>query len=136
MRRKLATPAAAGALELFKEESIDGSQQQQQQQQQPMPTFVSRSQRKRGRRIFGNLHQRTRPSSNQDEARSAPALRSPRTEETTDNLRFEDPFPEDYEEEGDEEWEDAEGEEENFPCLRGHSFGLTGGLLTIDFEKQ
>jgi ribosome assembly protein RRB1 len=54
------------------------------------------------------------PSSNQDEARSAPALRSPRTEvETKDNLQFEDPFPEEFEEEeGDEEWEDDEGEEE------------------------
>jgi hypothetical protein len=108
MRRKLATPAAAGALELFKEASIDGSQQQQ-----PVPTFVSRSKRKRGqsartsgRRIFGNLHQRTK-------------TRSPRTEvETTDNLQFEDLFPEEYEEEGDEEWEDAEGEEENFPRPR------------------
>jgi hypothetical protein len=36
VRRKLNTPAAAGALELFKESSLDGSQQ-------PVPTFESRA---------------------------------------------------------------------------------------------
>lgn len=52
------------------------------------------------------------PSSGQDEDRIAPALRSPRQneEETKDNLLFEDPFTEEFEEEDD--WEDAEGEEE------------------------
>jgi ribosome assembly protein RRB1 len=55
-------------------------------------------------------------SSGQDDERAAPAFRSPRedVEETEDNLKFEDPFVEEFQEEGDE-WEDDEeggGEEE------------------------
>jgi ribosome assembly protein RRB1 len=54
------------------------------------------------------------PPSSQGEGRSAPALRQPQRneEETKDNLQFEDPFPEEFEDEGDD-WEDDEGGEED-----------------------